>query len=987
MNTLADRLRAFFAERRLRLVEAALLLLAVGVLFCGTALLSLSTAPPANAPKTILLNTATAKQLATVLQVSPAVADAVIAKRGANGFGDVDALKRLRGADKKPIVPGANYRAAKDRLIVRSFADAKAALWFWAGSMAAMFLLAHILLWIALPRADPFFLPVAALLCFLSVLMLFGIKDPLRDRPTFVSQAQGVVFGGAALFFVVLPLLSRTKLHRYTYIYALVAVVASLLLLLGGTDTGGVRLSVAGVQPIEGVKILLVLFLAAFVAERGALLDDPLRKGIPRAKDFLPLGVMFFLTLGLFAIVRDLGPVLLLFGVFVITLYLVTGRVFYVGIGVALLALGGYAGYRLQAGVLPTRVDMWLSPWSNAHGQGDHLALGLWGLASGGPLGSGLGMGLAQSIPRAGSDLALAAVGEEMGIAGTLAVVACFLVLVARGFVLARSVATVFDRYLAYGLSTLFGLQTLLIVSGTLGLFPLSGVTLPFVSAGKSSLTASLFAVGLLVYLSGRQPVDTAPLPQTPEQARAARGIGVFFFALLGLVCAGRLVYIQMLASDFIAARTVTVPGDDGAMYAHTNPRLRRIAAQIKRGRILDRAQKPLAFTNAAGVRVYPLGAAAAHTVGYMEGGRGLVGIERRYDKRLRGYDTLASLLPLWRTKNAPGFKLPKGETITLALSADLQEAAAAALAAAGKKRGAAVVLDARTGGVLAAASIPTFDPNTVTPAQMAAMNRNESGNFALINRAVNGYYPPGSTFKIVTAGALLAGSEADFTTDCAHATSLRWTIGDARYSRRRIADDEGERGHGSVGLREAVVESCNVYFARAGIRLGSQALREGAARWGFARLPTPAQFDAALPEIAFGQGEMLASPLEIAGVAGTVASGGKRFAPIWEKSAPTKTDSVMTSSAASTLTEAMAGVTQTGTAAGRFSGLPFAVAGKTGTAQNDQFDKRSHGWFAGFAPVSDPQVAFAVIIENGGYGAQSAVPVARRILARLPQE
>ncbi|MBC8143857.1 MAG: hypothetical protein H7Y38_20690, partial [Armatimonadetes bacterium] len=299
----------------------------------------------------------------------------------------------------------------------------------------------------------------------------------------------------------------------------------------------------------------------------------------------------------------------------------------------------------------------------------------------------------------------------------------------------------------------------------------------------------------------------------------------------------------------------------------------------------------------------------------------------------------------------------------------------------------AAVVLDARTGGVLAAASLPTFDPNNVTAAQMAAMNRNDSGNFPLINRAVNGFYPPGSTFKIVTASALLAGSDAGFTTDCNHATPLRWAIGNARYSRRRIADDEGERAHGTIGLRGAVVDSCNVYFARAGIRLGAKDLRTQAARFGFAKLPTAAQFDAALPEIAFGQGEMLASPLEIAGVAQAVASGGKQFAPTWKKSVLPKTTEVMTPDAANALAEAMASVTQTGTAAGRFDGLPFAVAGKTGTAQNDQFDKRSHGWFAGFAPVNSPKVAFAVIIENGGYGAQTAVPVARAILQRLPPD
>ncbi|MES2460859.1 MAG: hypothetical protein V4671_09760, partial [Armatimonadota bacterium] len=182
---------------------------------------------------------------------------------------------------------------------------------------------AHLLVRRLQPRADPILLPIAALVAIFGVLLLFALKDPVRDMPSYLAQAQGVIFGGVlALALGLWPRLHRLPLHRYSYAFALAAVILTVLLGIFGGGPGGVKLSIAGVQPVEGIKILLVFFLAAYLAERGALLNDPLRRlgpfSVPRPRDAAPLLVLYSLPLLLFGLVRDLGPVLLLFGAFLL---------------------------------------------------------------------------------------------------------------------------------------------------------------------------------------------------------------------------------------------------------------------------------------------------------------------------------------------------------------------------------------------------------------------------------------------------------------------------------------------------------------------------------------------------------------------------------------------------------------------------------------------------------------------------------------------
>ena len=1042
-------------HRQARLTEALLLLLVLLVLTMGSCLLVTAKGASVPAPDTTTnINRADAANLARALGVPATIAKRLADERAQRGgFGDVDAVGRValvphprsaaavlrtaglsdpqtaaparvvaalhldtataarlavvRGAYPKAkwervlatsLLPTSLVSEATPRLTVRTWAEARNSFMFWAAGLAAFFVLTHFLLRRVCPGADPFLLPIAAFLSVLGYLVLFALKDPVRDMPSFVAQAQGIIGGGGVALLAALWLGSgRVPLHRYNYVYALAALGGTLLLGLAGIGPGGVHLSVGGAQPVEFIKVLLVFFLAAYLAERADVLNDPLHRwgpfAVPRRADVGPLLLLYALPLVLFALVKDLGPVLLLFGTFLLLAYLATGRGVYVTLGLAALLVGGFIGYRLHFGVFQTRVEMWLHPWANDRKGGDHLALGLWGLASGGPWGSGLGLGGSRFIPRGGSDLVFASIGEETGLIGAGAVVLCFAAVFARGLRIASRAATDFDRYLAVGLSGLLATQALIIVCGILGLLPLTGITLPLVAYGKSSLVASFFTFGMLLALSNRAAA-TAPAP-TPLHRVASARLALAFAGFFALAVVPRLVWVQAMTPDSIAGRAVRVPDADGVARPHINPRTLLLAAQIGRGRILDRGGVVLAETRNRH-RLYPQGGATAHLVGYLDAGvGGPVGAEKLYDGTLRGFDTWASLVPLWRRKDLPGFHLPQGGDVSLALDTNLQRAALDALVAGAKtvrdrrtgkpkSRGAVVVLDVLTGEIRAAVTAPTYDPNTLTPAAMQAMSANRAGDLPLINRAAMGYYPPGSTFKIVTAAALLANGRGETTWTCHHiAENLFWHAnGGETFARRRVVDDETDSPHGTVDLNRAVAQSCNVYFAHAGLTLGEKPLRDEAALFSFARLPSLHDVGANLPDVAYGQGPMLATPLEMAGVAQTVANGGRRLHPQYLHGKEAEVLSTpLTPADATRLAGAMREVVVSGTAARKFDGLPFTVAGKTGTAQNGQGDKMSHSWFIGFAPADRPRVAVAVLVENGGYGASVAVPVARKVL------
>lgn len=419
------------------------------------------------------------------------------------------------------------------------------------------------------------------------------------------------------------------------------------------------------------------------------------------------------------------------------------------------------------------------------------------------------------------------------------------------------------------------------------------------------------------------------------------------------------------------------------------NRRLIALEAHIQRGSIYDRQGVILAQSK-EGRRYYPLGELAAHPVGFVSALYGKTGLEAALDAYLLGQAPGDRVRMFWDRLRG---RVPVGNDVVLTLDARLQRLAMQLLAG---RRGAAVVLNPRTGAILAMASSPGFDPNRIEENYQAVQREKEA---PLFNRATQSAYPPGSTFKVVTAAAALAAERgtAKRVFDCQGSITV-----DGFVLRDTVA-------HGRVSFERALVESCNSTFALLGLELGAQRLYRAARSFGFEQNPwentatpfwpyrpgslTPPEKMSRplLASSAIGQGEVLANPLQMALVAAAIANGGVIMRPyfvervlgpsgrVLYRSEPRTWVKATDGEVAEIIKKAMVAAVREGT--GREASLPGVnVAGKTGSAQNPHGD--AHAWFIGFAPAEAPRVAVAVIIENGGSGGIVAAPVARELLA-----
>ena len=361
------------------------------------------------------------------------------------------------------------------------------------------------------PRADPLLLPIAATLAAVGQVMTSRLEPELGPR-----QGIWVLIGLAAMTLVsLLPSIEWLKTYRYTW--ATLAILLQILTLIFGRDPNGSGAALwfivgpVSVQPMEAVKLLLVVFLAAYLDDYRELLTisgkriGPLR--LPPLPYLAPILVMIGAALMLFWLQKDLGPALLFSAVLLSMLYVASGRLSYVVLGLILLVLGFALADRMFDHV-HTRVVIWLDPWTNRETIGYQLVQALYALASGGVFGSGLDMGSPRLIPAVHTDFVIAAIGEELGLAGTLAIVCLFVLLIQRGFTIALQARSGFTALLASGLTAVLGLQALIILAGTLEVIPLTGITLPFVSYGGSSVVANFVIIGLLLRISHESAAD-----------------------------------------------------------------------------------------------------------------------------------------------------------------------------------------------------------------------------------------------------------------------------------------------------------------------------------------------------------------------------------------------------------------------------------------------------------------------------------------------
>jgi peptidoglycan glycosyltransferase len=413
----------------------------------------------------------------------------------------------------------------------------------------------------------------------------------------------------------------------------------------------------------------------------------------------------------------------------------------------------------------------------------------------------------------------------------------------------------------------------------------------------------------------------------------------------------------------------------------------RRADTATGRGTIVARDGTPLALSR-DGKRVYPLGTITSHIVGYASPRYGTAGLEDAFDRVLTPARAADGPLAEIRSLLDGGRSAPHGAQIVTTLDLDVQRALAAQLGT--RSRAAAIVLDPRSGAVLAIGATPVFDPNTLDKNWPALSSDPAS---PLLDRSTQGLYPPGSTFKIVTAGDAL---DAGLVT-----TATRFhDTGGLRVGSFTVRNDQNEVT-GDQDLTGAFALSSNVDFAAIALQIGVDRWFDDAARWGLGaavnfdvpvardRLPAKDEVSpSVLAQLGFGQASLLVTPMRMALVAATIADGGRMPRPYVVRSiagadttlatAPEQLASPIGPETAHAIRDMMVAVVKRGT--GTVAALPnVTVAGKTGTATNPHGP--AHAWFVCFAPAEAPRVAVAVIVENAGYGAAVAAPIARAIL------
>ncbi len=869
------------------------------------------------------------------------------------------------------------------------------------------FICAHIAIRILAPGADPAILPVVF------VLSGIGITFVTRLAPSLaVNQVMWLYLAVVCMVVVLALVRNIDDLARYKYTLGVIGLILILIPMLFGVEQSGSKLwlNIFGVsfQPGELAKVFVTLFLAAYLADNRELLSVAEHRvgpfTLPRLRMLAPVFVMWGLSLAIVIFERDLGSAVLFFTIFVIMLFVATGRVGYVVVSVALLALGAFACYHLFAHV-KVRFDIWIDPFQDPSNTGLQIVQSLYSLADGGLVGQGIGRGLPTLIPVVESDFIFSAIGEEMGLLGGAAVIFLYMLFCVRGFATAARAKSDMAAFTCVGLTSAIGFQAFLIIAGVTRLMPLTGVTLPFMSQGGSSLLASFIIVALLLragdQATGREALLAGVGTQGKE--RAARGeapagatgnalharlsfgletpesgvLGrvalskrltalISFFTIIFAVLVGNLTFVQTV----MASTYQNMPNNN-----HTLAK----SAQVQRGAIITSDGVTLAESSKGDdgfyYRTYPNGALASNVVGYLSTQYGSTGIENTMNDVLTGHadysNWLAALYSL------AGIQQP-GNTVQLTIDSRMQQAAETALAG---RKGAIVLLNPSTGAVLACASAPGFSYD-----QVGDLIASGSTDGELLNRATQALYAPGSTFKVITLAAALQTGTAGL--ESLYQAPATMEIGGAQVS--NVHDED----YGEITLRYALAVSANTVFGQLAVQEGPEVLCAFARGFGYGTelgqdfsclasvMPDPAEmteWETAWAGCGQPVGEH-ASPagpqvtvMQNAVVAAAIANGGIAMNPFLvartlspegvevSTTQPRSLGQAVDASTATSLGEAMLDVTTEGTGT---SGQVWdaLVAGKTGTAEEGD---HTNSLFIGYAPYEHPTIAISVLVEG----------------------
>lgn len=861
----------------------------------------------------------------------------------------------------------------------------------------AAFVVAHLAVRKLAPGADPAILPITFALSGIGIAFVTRLRPELA-----VGQLMWLFVGVAFLVLALLFVRNLDRLARYKYTLMLVGFILLLSPLIPfiGQEIYGSRIWLSigpfSFQPGELAKIAIVLFLAGYLAANREMLSVfTWRVGpfnLPDIRTLLPLLLMWLISIGIVAFEKDLGSALVFFFVFLVMLYVASGKKTYVIAGVLMMAIGA-VGLYFVFDHIQVRVATWLDPFADAQNTGYQLVQTIYSLADGGLFGVGIGRGLADQIPVVESDFIFAAIGEETGLLGAAGLLLLYLCLAIRGMATAARAKSDVSSFAAVGLTAIIILQAFIIVGGVTRLIPLTGLTLPFVSQGGSSLLASFISVALLLRagdeatgVGEEMRSATSMLPTASVLGRVALGkrltrTMVGFSVLFALLVAN-LTLIMVVQDDYYQ----NMPGNNHTLMQESDTERGSISTYD--GVVLAESQQT---EDGSYERVYPAGDLASHVVGYYSTQYGTSGIEASENETLKGQQNYASWTDVINA--AAGINTP-GNDVRLTINSTIQQAAQDALEG---ETGAAVVMDPSTGAVLAMASSPTYSTGDVEALleQAAAPDGSDDAG-QLVNRATQGLYAPGSTFKIVSLATALQNGIAS--EDSVYASPGTMEIGNAEVS------NFGDESYGDITLQRATALSSNTVFGQLGVQIGAQLLVEGAEAFGFNKdldfelpvvtslMPDPdemTEWETAWASAGepVGEHESPAGPqvsvLEMAMVGCAVANNGTIMQPYlvdsvynangersYQAQATTYLQAI-TSETASRVKEVLKDVVDYGTGTtAAINGVQ--VAGKTGTAEHPDGDD---GWFVGMADADSdtPSVVVAIVLEKNESSVASA--------------
>ena len=812
--------------------------------------------------------------------------------------------------------------------------------------------------------------------------MLLAIGFIILTRLSFEKAFRQFMFvcAGYVLSLLIPVILSNMSLFRkLTWMYAVAGIGALAVVAIAGSTSYGAKLSISigpiSVQPSEFVKIIFVMFIASMLYKKHDFRQVCITSVISAA---------FVLML---VASRDLGGALLYFFTYLVMVYVATQRFTYFGAGVLAMVVAAVGGYFAFSHVR-TRVVAWADPLRVIDNQGYQICQSLFAIGTGGWFGLGLNQGMPEKIPVVTKDFIFSAISEELGGVFALALimvcVSCFFMIMNVAMKLKDS----FYKLTAVGLGTLYALQVFLMIGGGIKFIPSTGVTLPLISYGGSSLLSTLIMFGIIQGLYIASGAAEAEAAEAKESVKRKAGkqknirnreflVVMYLFLVMFLAMMAYFVYFQVHKSEEFINSSYNSLQD---MFSE----------QVVRGDIVSADNQVLATTkvDADGneTRVYPYDEMFAHAVGYAVNGK--AGIEKQENfSLLRSHEFFLKQIAddLQNEKS-------QGDTVVTTLDYEIQKRAYEAL---GDSDGAVIIMEPKTGKIIAMVSKPDFDPNKVSENWESIT---AEGSTVLYNRATQGKYAPGSVFKIFTTLEYYRENpnvydKYDFT-----------CLGEISVDGQTIHCASNKK-HGEEDLMSSFANSCNASYANIALSLDADRFDQLCDDMLFDR-NLPVAFEsgkssfqlsaddssAMVMETGIGQGKTMVSPLHMLMVTSAIANDGVLMKPylidrrqnvsgiVVSANEPEEYGQLLSTDEAKLLQTYMRAVVTDGTG-GKLSGQSYTASGKTGTAQVSDTSDKTNAWFVGYASKEGYEdIAIAVIVEDGSSGSSYAVPVAKRV-------